>query len=345
MAQSMPAFFASACALLTLATPVLAGESVTLAFTVPSGDRWNYPFNPTPGTRPTASVFGNEPGSPLFDNRDGQMVVYWNTAADIPAGRRLEEYQVQSLRVTLEFASDLSIAFDPTIDPWQSFLPESDPLWIADEDPGQPIELFGTGFRNGFTLESWVETSPFAPAGSNLLMPGVRNAFPLAFVKGAGVDISNHVREEFTPVPFAIGDVPGVEPGALIPVGSACVFEIDLSDPAVLDYVRHGLQAGRVSFTIASMAAVVQQGSVFPAFYCKESPLVQAGFAAAAALEVTLSSGGGCGPADFDCDGTVGPADLAQFLGAWGTTQTQFDLDGDGVVGASDLAILLGQWG
>lgn len=47
---------------------------------------------------------------------------------------------------------------------------------------------------------------------------------------------------------------------------------------------------------------------------------------------------------DLDGDGTVGPADLAILLGAWGT-RGPGDLDADGTVGAADLAILLGAWG
>lgn len=49
-------------------------------------------------------------------------------------------------------------------------------------------------------------------------------------------------------------------------------------------------------------------------------------------------------PADFNADGSVGPADLALFLGAWGGSDLAFDLDGDGAVGGSDLAMLLGAW-
>lgn len=51
-------------------------------------------------------------------------------------------------------------------------------------------------------------------------------------------------------------------------------------------------------------------------------------------------------PADFDGDGIVGPADLAQLLGNWGPCAgCPADLDGDGDVGAADLAELLGSWG
>ncbi len=51
-------------------------------------------------------------------------------------------------------------------------------------------------------------------------------------------------------------------------------------------------------------------------------------------------------PADFNGDGIVNAADLAQLLGNWGPGSDPFyDIDGDGVVGAGDLAQLLGLWG
>ncbi|MCA9290064.1 MAG: hypothetical protein KDA25_02985 [Phycisphaerales bacterium] len=53
-----------------------------------------------------------------------------------------------------------------------------------------------------------------------------------------------------------------------------------------------------------------------------------------------------CNDADFDCDGTVGPADLASLLANWGAcADCPEDLDGDGVVGPADLAMLLANWG
>lgn len=48
-------------------------------------------------------------------------------------------------------------------------------------------------------------------------------------------------------------------------------------------------------------------------------------------------------PGDLDGDNSVGGADLAILLGAWGTAGNG-DLDGDGIVGGADLAILLGAW-
>ncbi len=51
-------------------------------------------------------------------------------------------------------------------------------------------------------------------------------------------------------------------------------------------------------------------------------------------------------PWDLDGDGIVGPADLAQVLGAWGPCEgCPTDFNGDGMVNAADLAQLLGAWG
>ncbi len=53
-----------------------------------------------------------------------------------------------------------------------------------------------------------------------------------------------------------------------------------------------------------------------------------------------------CCPADFDGDGAVGAADLAELLGSWGPCEgCPADLDDDGNVGPFDLALLLGAWG
>ncbi len=50
--------------------------------------------------------------------------------------------------------------------------------------------------------------------------------------------------------------------------------------------------------------------------------------------------------ADLNQDGLVGPADLAQLLGAWGPNPgNPADLNGDGGIDGTDLAQLLGSWG
>ena len=51
----------------------------------------------------------------------------------------------------------------------------------------------------------------------------------------------------------------------------------------------------------------------------------------------------GCLLGDLDGNGSVGPADLAILLGAWGGGGVA-DLNGDGLVGPADLGLLLGAW-
>jgi subtilisin family serine protease len=51
-----------------------------------------------------------------------------------------------------------------------------------------------------------------------------------------------------------------------------------------------------------------------------------------------------CSAADVDCNGSVGAADLALLLAAWGTAGPG-DIDGDGNVGPADVALLLAAWG
>ena len=64
------------------------------------------------------------------------------------------------------------------------------------------------------------------------------------------------------------------------------------------------------------------------------------------AERIAESSLGGC-TGDIDRDGTVGSADLALLLAAWGNPKAaaEADLTGDGVVDAADLGTLLEAWG
>ena len=321
--------------------PSAAADSYRVDFASPTLDRWNYPFNPTPGTRIVASTFGNDPGGSMFDNRDGQFIVGFDTGAAVPPGLGAATYTVQSCVVEITYANDFVVEYDPTVDPYTAFLPATDPEYIDDADPGQPIELYGVGFRNGFSLGTWTEFTPYTPG--NVLDPSVRSAFALGTNQsGAWVDVSNSVRERWTPQPFAVGQIADLKPGSLVPMNSTMRFTLDVSSPSVQSYLRNAVNAGRLRLTACSLTKVVQQGGNFPTFYCRENPLVTATGVGAAALHLVVSTQT-CVPADLNCDGVVNAQDLATLLGQWGTGGSA-DLNGDGTVGPQDLAILLGAW-
>jgi len=342
-----PAIALSSGLALAAVAPAAFAGGISAAFPVPALDRWMYPFNFTPGTRPSISTFGSTPGAAEFDSRDGQMLVAFDTAAQVPAGLGAA-LTVTRATLEVEVANDLVFPYDPTQDPWQCFVAPSDPEWRADADAGQPIECHGVGFRNGWSLATFQESTPYAPAGTSALAPGVRNAYAAGHdASGVLVDVSQSPRQRWDPKPFAVGTIAGLAPGAAVPQGSKLRFDLDVADPLIQAYMRQGLDAGRVMLALTSLTFVQQQSGQFPLFIAKENAFVQVGMAAPARLEIQATTAPQCGLGDLNCDGAVTGADLGLLLGAWGTPGTSVgaDLNGDGLVTGSDLGLLLGQWG
>lgn len=316
-------------------------EDIAIYKSEPTLDRWMYPFNATPGTRIAASVFGNaDQYEGSFDNRDAQMIIGFETATELPPGT-IEDLQVISAEVTLQVSNE-GIVYDPTTDPYTAFLDPKDENYVEDEDPGQPIELYGLGYRSGFNAGTWAEDSAFS--FDDPLLPGVRTAFAIENNDGEIVDISNHVREGWTPTPFATATVDDVAPGETIPIDSIFTFSFDVAAPDVQEYILAALDEGQVNFAISSMTSVEVMAGTFPLFYCKENPLVDFGAAAAATLEIVVAPLP-TNPCDLTGDGVVDGADLTVLLGSWGTDDALADLDASGTVDGADLTILLGCWG
>lgn len=328
---------------LVSATSSGAGDSETLEISKdgPDGDRWMYPFNATPGTRQAASTFGYWSSlDDAFDNRDGQMVITFDTDGDLAPGSA-SAWRVVSAKVTVQLSNE-GIRLDTTPDDWRNFVEAGNEDFIPDADPGQPIELFGTGYRGGYDAASWFETAPFGQGDTTL--PGARFAHALGWRDGSFVDVSNHVREGWNPVPFAVGVVDGLPDGQVIPIDSVFEFELDVQSPGVEAYVLEGLDVGTVAFTITSMTEVEVMGGTFPLFYCRENIAVDFGIASAATLDIVLEPAPAGNPCDLTGDGLVDGADLTMLLGRWGTADSEADLDGSGQVDGADLAELLGCW-
>lgn len=220
-------------------------------------------MNGTPGSRSEAATFSALPDDTIEDNRLGQFIFRFDTTtAGIPAGLGPENYDISNFLVTIT-VSQGGFRYDPSQDDWRTYSEEG----LPDEDPGRPLELHGTGFRNGFTAATFQENSPFEQG-----TPLRNNAFAIDFDEnGVERDLTNNVEEEFNPFPWAIGQIDGISPGALVPVDSVVNFRPDFNQPGVANYLREGLNQGFIWFTITSMHPALRQGGEFVAFYTKES--------------------------------------------------------------------------
>jgi len=324
-----------------------------------TGTRWNGPswvgnlaidegtgeFVPHPATGPA---------------RQGMSIVAFNTSTQIEPHWPTNQYQLQSVVVTLtaENMTDGSIPYDNTADGrlelLNDFVPQS-----GEFDPGRPMELYGVGFRNGYTgfefgvgttgpplLDERPATSTYGAAGAGY------NAYPVSSdTEGAYVDVSNsltggfsatsagNVVEPFEAVPWAIGQAE-LAPGEIIPDDTTFTFTLDLELPGVREYVQQGLSAGALGFFLSSthLTSEFGAGGGYPQWYMKE---YVGGIPATLTIDYTLLTTPTAG--DYDGNGTVEAADYNAWKTAFGTTATPAgsgaDGDGSGVVDAADYTI------
>lgn len=280
----------------------MAGETIVIP--EPSADRWMYPSNGTPGTRPQASTFSALPDGGGADDRFGQFVFKFDTAAaGIPAGLGAANYQISSISVTATIAQDGLFLYDPTRDSRFTY----GAMALPDDDPGRPLELHGTGFRNGFTAGTFLENSAYG--GGN---PSRRNAFALGFDENAAPrDASNNVTEDFESGAWAVGKIDGLTPGAEVPVDTVVRFTIDLTAPGVSGYVREGLDCGFIWLTLSSLHPALQQGGEFVSYYTRDDAVHQLFGDAAPTLELTWTPPSGFTSFSRDSAGQV----ALEFLG------------------------------
>lgn len=310
-------------------------------------DQWAYPFAASPGGSAAASIFGawiDGGYAPQWDNRDGQMLVAFDTSAVVPTGLDPSAYSIASLRLSLTIGLDGAFEYDPTQDPLESWMPDKEGKPAVDPDPGRPVELFATDFRSGFTALTYTEQTPYGPSTFG---KAIRYAYPVMFIDGMPHDVSNNVDELLEVEPAAVGTIKGLAQGDPVPIYSVMRFDLDLAQPALHAWLVEGLRQGRVFLSAASLFHTEVGGtSGFPRFLTKESPEVILGLAAAPTLEGVVKV---CEKSpDLDGDGAVDGADLGLLLAGWGPCPVACpcagDLDGDGEVGGADLGALLAAW-
>lgn len=260
----------------------------------PTGDKYMYPFiNDSPNDggsrRDYGAVFGaygaiDDP-SFNFDDRDAQFFLDFSTQALAPSGQGAAKYRVLSLTLTLVVENDEGFFHDPTFDALSTYLNPG-----TDSDPGRPLELYGVGYRAGWTSATFNADEPFQsiPSSSVLDPKGdwnrKRNAFALDFdAFGAARDISNNVEENFETNPWAVADSPGfigredgiyvespIAPGTLMPEGRVLRFQVDPTNPRIAAYLQDALHAGRLHLMVSSLYGTERDSPSIPRFYSKE---------------------------------------------------------------------------
>jgi hypothetical protein len=298
--------------------------------------RWMYPFNSDPGGRATASVFGALGSTGGFDSRDAQFVLGWNTTNQIPAGAGASNYFVRRARVTLTISSGQQYAYTGKLRDYRTYFPTNDSRYVAPTTSSSPVELFGTGFRGGFTAETYEQTTPYhAVAGAGNFKN--RTAYAAAFDRnGVLVDVSNNVGDDrtneiaapFEVAPFAVGQSELAE-GELMPVGSQLTFDLNLGDPFVRQYLREALDAGRLLLTATSFASASRGGPpTYPNFYTPFSAI------ATPAQYPRLEIEGALVRAEIDSDDDSLPDDWESF---YFNTLAQSGTDDPDTDGASNV--------
>lgn len=241
----------------------------------PVVDIWMYGNNMSGGGRSSASTFSALPNPAGGDDRLAQVVVKFNTvAAGIPAGLGVANYNPTRVILTTRIADSLELYYDPTEDARTTFGAGDS----TDTDAGRPFEVYGTGFRNGFTAANYAENSPFSSGN-----PAQRNAYALGYSpQGVARDVTNNVTQGFDAYPWAIGQVSRptansgpvpLQPGASVPIDAYVTFELNLGLPGVAQYVRQSFHQGFMWLTISSLHTSEERGSTgYPGFFNKESP-------------------------------------------------------------------------
>jgi hypothetical protein len=324
----MPLFTASRCvAIAALAAVGIhpAMSATTVSFPTPTVDRWMYAFNENPGAKTTGRTFG----APLldgFDDFDGQFIVGYETGSQIPIGQGPGSYLVESVKLVLTIANDNAFVYDPSYDALDTI--EDDSL---DSDDGRPAYLFGLSYRSGFSVETWVENSPYA-VDPPVVEPaqGHRTAYPTDLGGGEARDVSNYAKDGFEPVPWAVG-TSDLAPGDSVPMMTEFTFDLDLDNPLALAYVQESLDLGTLNFAIVAPHPAFGGSQAYPTYFTREAGT------GAARLEIVLADDV---PGDLNGDGNVDLSDLGILLASF-EIDGGGDLDGDGDTDLSDLGILL----
>jgi hypothetical protein len=178
--------------------------------------------------------------------------------------------------VTLTINREQAWIYDGSFDSFETYLTSEDPRRRPDSDSGRPVELFGAGFRHGFTAATFPENGPFQ-VGEIVLTN--RSTFAAGFdTNGVLIDVSNNVGkldvDAFEVKPFAIGTNASLVAGGTAPFGARLYFELEVSDPHIAEYLQQSLNDGIVRLVASSLEEGSFMGTAtFAQFFTRDNVL------------------------------------------------------------------------
>lgn len=227
-------------------------------------DRWQYPFNITPGTRTDGPCFlvpvdttGEFEGLD-FNMRDGMLVLQW--AAPLPTQFQTAPYRVS--RATIELWVSKNANFPLTGTTLDGFT--------------RGIELYAAGFGPTRSELTWTGTESFI--GSQ----GYRNGQGLVPARDPyprDLATNEHVEDNMTTATLWAR---GIVPQEYVPGGMTdafkVTFELDVEDPAIQAELKADFALGRTSWMVSGVYDAFDESNpdphggneIFPRFVMSE---------------------------------------------------------------------------
>ncbi len=246
-----------------------AARAADAVFTPPADDQWQYPFNGgSVADDPEASCFAGPSSGPYagqFNYRDGMLILRFDTTAAATPGQGEENYDFTGAQLVLYH-------------PAGTYTWDTRSGVNAYGDPHQ-IQVFGVGVdesaQSSFTKTTWTEASPiYAKTPFNLTQ--VRTPHPLNIDDSA---TTQNMTDQTGVTPWGLGapvygsaaNAGEYEPGANTLNPFPVTFTINTGNTRVKNYIREGLNTGKLDWIVCALFEGSQSGGDFyPRFLTSE---------------------------------------------------------------------------